>query len=72
MSKKMTTTEFSREFKKIKEMGFVPSLRKGSTGIGYTLETMLRITENNAAASDIEGAELKTHRHNSNICFPVL
>jgi hypothetical protein len=37
MLPKMTTVEFSEKFKEIKEMGFVPSLRKGPTGIGlYT------------------------------------
>jgi hypothetical protein len=65
MSKKMTTTEFSAKFQKIKAMGFVPSLRKGATGIGYTLETLLGINENNYATPDIEGAELKAHRDNS-------
>jgi len=43
-------------------MGFVPSQRKGPTGIGYTLETLLGITENNDAHPDIDGAELKAHR----------
>ena len=66
MKKRMTTTEFSKKFKTIKEMGFVASLRKGPTGIGYTLETLLGINENNEDISDIEGAELKAHRHNSN------
>ncbi|MCL2185647.1 MAG: MvaI/BcnI family restriction endonuclease [Treponema sp.] len=46
-------------------MGFVPSQRSGPTGIGYTLETLLGINENNDAFSDIEGAELKAHRVNS-------
>jgi hypothetical protein len=62
---KITTTDFSEKFREIKEMGFVPSLRKGATGIGYTLETLLGISENNSATPDIEGAELKAHRSNS-------
>ena len=61
---KLTITEFSQKFRQIKEMGFVPSQRKGPTGIGYTLETLLGINENNDASPDIEGAELKTHRVN--------
>jgi hypothetical protein len=61
----MTIAEFSEKFKRIKDMGFVPSLRKGPTGIGYTLETLLGISENNDTASDIEGAELKAHRSDS-------
>ncbi|GHU25650.1 hypothetical protein FACS1894172_05810 [Spirochaetia bacterium] len=63
---KMTTAEFSEKFTKIKDKGFVPSLRNGPTGIGYTLETLLGIAENNDAAPDIEGAELKAHRTDSN------
>jgi hypothetical protein len=37
-------------------------MRKGPTGIGFTLETLLGISENNVASPDIEGAELKAHR----------
>ena len=61
---KLTIVEFSEKFRQIKEMGFVPSLRKGPTGIGYTLETLLGIDENNDTSPDIEGAELKAHRAN--------
>ncbi|MDR1216690.1 MAG: MvaI/BcnI family restriction endonuclease [Treponema sp.] len=49
---KMTTMEFKEKFQAIKNMGYVPSLRRGPTGIGYTLETLLGIAENN------DGAEL--------------
>jgi hypothetical protein len=62
----MTIKEFTKKFKEIKELGFVPTLRKGPTGIGYTLETMLGIKENNDAQPDIEGAELKAHRTKEN------
>jgi hypothetical protein len=62
----MTIAEFSEKFEEIKKRGFVPSLRKGPTGIGYTLETLLGIKENNNDAPDIEGVELKAHRQNSN------
>ncbi len=41
-------------------------MRKGPTGIGYTLETLLGIKENNDARPDIDGAELKAHRSKSN------
>jgi len=61
---KLFIEEFKEKFQKIKEMGYVPSQRRGPTGIGYTLETLLGISENNDASPDIEGAELKAHRTN--------
>jgi hypothetical protein len=62
----MDLTEFSAKFRTIKDMGFVQSLRNGPTGIGYTLETLLGISENNIALPDLEEAELKAHRTNVN------
>jgi len=62
----MTIEEFANKFKEIKELGFIPTKRKGPTGIGYTLETLLGISENNDAHPDIEGAELKAHRTKGN------
>jgi hypothetical protein len=62
----MTIVEFSEKFRAIKTMGYVPSQRKGPTGVGCTLETLLGISENNNATPDIEDAELKAHRANSN------
>jgi hypothetical protein len=62
----MTIKEFAHKFKRIKDLGFVPTKRKGPTGIGYTFETLLGIAENNKAHPDIEGAELKAHRTKSN------
>lgn len=53
------------EFRKIKEMGFVATSRQGTTGIGYTLEKLLKIKENNIALSDLGEAELKAHRSKS-------
>ncbi|MDR1218756.1 MAG: MvaI/BcnI family restriction endonuclease [Treponema sp.] len=58
----MAIEEFKEKFQKIKNMNYVPSLMRGPTGIGYTLETLLGITENNDAKPDIDGAELKAHR----------
>jgi hypothetical protein len=58
----MTQQEFKQRFKEIKEKGFIPTTRRGPTGIGHTLETLLGIKENNIAKPDIEGAELKAHR----------
>ena len=62
----MTLEEFKIKFERIKKRGFIPSLRKGPTGIGYTLETELSITENNIAEPDIANIELKAHRTKSN------
>ncbi|MDR2806108.1 MAG: MvaI/BcnI family restriction endonuclease [Dysgonamonadaceae bacterium] len=62
----MTISEFAIKFKQIKELGYIPAKRRGSTGIGYTLETLLGISENNNARPDIEGAELKAHRTKGN------
>jgi len=62
----MTIQEFTYKFNEIKAKGFVPTMRKGPTGIGYTLETLLGIAENNDAHPDIEGAELKAHRTKGN------
>jgi len=58
----MTIEEFTDKFNRIKKQGFVPTKRKGPTGIGYTLESLLGISENNYARPDVEGAELKAHR----------
>jgi len=62
----MKIKEFTRRFKQIKEMGFIQTKRKGPTGIGYTLETLLEISENNEAHPDIDGAELKAHKAKGN------
>lgn len=48
----------------IKNLGWVKTLRAGSTGIGYTLETLLDIKENNFQQPDLLGFELKSSRHN--------
>ncbi len=61
----MDIDEFIKRFNEIKEKGFVKSLRRGPTGIGNTLETYLGIKENNISLPDLEGAELKAHRDNS-------
>jgi hypothetical protein len=62
----MKISEFKDKFRRIKDLGFVRTKRSGATGIGYTLESLLGISENNKAKSDIEGAELKAHRTNVN------
>jgi len=53
---------FLPKFDELSAKGFVPTLRRGSTGIGYTLETMLEIEENNSPGGDFMGMELKAFR----------
>ena len=46
-------------------MGFVNTLRPGSTGVGYTLETLLGIAANSSRSPDYKGIEIKTGRRKS-------
>jgi len=48
----------------VKNLGWVKTLRSGSTGIGYTLEILLEIAENNLQQPDLMGFELKANRSN--------
>ncbi len=62
----MTLQELISRLKKIEELGFVQTMRKGSTGIGYTFETLLGIAETNIPIPDIGGrVEIKTSRKDS-------
>ncbi len=51
---------------KISERGYIKSLRKNNTGIGYTLETIMGIKENNSGEADFAyngiPVELKAQR----------
>lgn len=58
----MKINEFKIKFTYLKKKGFIPSARKGPTGIGYTLETQLGLMENNIALPDLHKVELKSHR----------
>lgn len=53
---------FLESFDRIAARGWVPTLRAGSTGVGYTLETLLGIKENNSPGGDFRGMELKAYR----------
>lgn len=64
-TKKMTLNEFAKKFSKLKAKGWVQSERRGPTGIGQTLETLLGLPENNIASPDLSKVELKSHRMNS-------
>lgn len=58
----MNIKTLETKLQEIKNKGYVVSLRKGNTGIGYTLETLLGITENNIKLPDLGSIELKSKR----------
>lgn len=51
-----------RKLQEINNDGYVVSKRKGNTGIGYTLESLLGIDENNIQVPDLGSIELKSKR----------
>ena len=55
-------SEFLKRFDQIESRGFIKTLRPGSTGIGYTLESLLNIEENNSVSGDFMGMEVKAYR----------
>lgn len=61
----MTLEEFKQKFQELRNKGFVKSLRKGPTGIGFTFEDLMGLYENNLALPDIDDIEIKAHRDNS-------
>lgn len=60
----LTLEDFVREFKEIRDKGWIKTHRSGPTGIGKTLED-LGIPENNAGEPDFGEYELKSTRRNS-------
>ena len=61
----MDLPQFLKKLKQLKAKGYVKSLRKGPTGIGYSLEKYVGIKENNLSLPDLEKFELKAHREGS-------
>lgn len=43
----MNISQLREKLSEIKQAGYIVSLRRGNTGIGYTLETLLGVKENN-------------------------
>lgn len=43
-----------KELKALFKKGYIKSLRGNDTGVGYTLETLLRIKENNSGEPDFQ------------------
>lgn len=61
-----TLAEIQKKLNELREMGYVHSLRKGPTGIGYTFEQYLGLDETNVQIPDLGGRiELKATRRNS-------
>lgn len=58
--------ELKEKFYKIKNNGWIKSIRKGSTGIGATFESILGLKENSLEIPDFNGIEIKTKRNYSN------
>ena len=58
----MDIDELKERLSALRQGGYVVSLRRGNTGIGYTLETLLGIDENNLQTPDLGEIELKSHR----------
>ena len=57
--------DFKAKLHEISKKEFVQSMRKGNTGIGYTLESLLGIKENNVPLADLGDIELKAYRKDS-------
>ena len=55
-------TDFLQRFDAISRQGFVRTQRRGDTGVGYTLESLLGLKENNAPTGDFRGMEVKAWR----------
>ena len=51
-----------RELKKIKQKGYVKTMRRGPTGVGMTLESLVGIQENNISGPNGHQTELKSTR----------
>ena len=56
------TSELLSKLEQVAAEGFVPSLRAGPTGVGFTLETMLGIRANASKSPDFKGIEIKAGR----------
>ena len=62
----MRIEELRARLRELRDAGFIPTLRSGSTGVGYTLEQRLGLSENNLPIPDIGGrVEVKATRRTS-------
>ena len=58
----MTVEELVERLGEIRNQGFIRTQRRGATGLGYTLEKLLNLSENNISDPDLGEVELKAHR----------
>ena len=58
----MDIIQLKDKLSEINQKGYIVSLRRGNTGIGYTLETLLGLDENNLKTPDFGDVELKSQR----------
>jgi hypothetical protein len=54
------------KIEEVMQRGWVPTLRGGDTGVGFTLETCLGIAANSSRNPDFEGIEIKAKRGSGN------
>lgn len=57
-----TAVELLELLRDVASRGWVPSLKDGPTGVGYTLETLLGISANSSRTPDYKGIEIKAGR----------
>ncbi len=57
--------EFKELYEQVKKMGWIPSHRKGNTGIGKTFEDLIHKKEDNLALPDFKNIEIKSQRNAS-------
>lgn len=62
----MTLREIERKLRDLKAMGYVQTVREGSTGVGHTFEQKMGLSETNIPVPDLGGrVEIKTTRRDS-------
>ena len=54
--------ELLNKLRGISALGFIPTMKDGDTGVGFTLESLLGIKSNSNKAPDYKGIELKSAR----------
>lgn len=64
--------KLNNKFRKINNMGFIRSMRRGTTGVGYTFENLLGKPEENFPIPDFNDIEIKTLREKSSAKIHLL